>query len=309
MIRGAPPLEEGNRTQHQDVFRLINKKIAYLNPALRRIAEFILENPIQCKIITTKELAAACNVAESTITRFVKEIGLDSYQELKIGIAETLTMNDTSSSMSSVDSYVYEDIARTDTLEMILEKVLYRNVQTMTETKQRLNIEELSKAVDAVDQANTILFSSMGSSRAAALSGVMRFTRAGKKCMLLGDQSSFLMSAAIASPEDIMIGISNSGRSKDVVDSMRLAQSKGTRTIGITSFEDSPLTKYSDIILFTSAKSSNEGSALYWEATTSKSAQILVLDLIYAAYAAKNFTQTLNYMEETFKVLRSSREK
>ncbi|WP_082595455.1 MurR/RpiR family transcriptional regulator [Paenibacillus sp. Soil750] len=308
MIRGVPPLEEGNHTLHQDVFRLINKKIAYLNPALRRIADYILENPSQCKIITTKELAAACNVAESTITRFVKEIGLDSYQELKIGIAEALTMNDTSS-LSTEDNYVYEDITRTDTPEMILEKVLYRNVQTMTETKQRLNIGELGKAVEAIDQANTILFSSMGSSRAAAVSGVMRFTRAGKKSMLLGDTSSLLMSAAIAGPEDVLIGISNSGRSKDVVDSMKLAQSKGARTIGITSFEDSPLTKYSDIILFTSAKSSNEGSALYWEAAASKTAQILVLDLIYASYAAKNFTKTMSYMEETFKVLRSSREK
>lgn len=301
-------MEEGNRTQYQDVFRLINKKIAYLNPALRRIAEYILENPSQCKSITTKELAAACNVAESTVTRFVKEIGLDSYQELKIGIAEALTMNDTTS-LSSEEKYVYEDISRNDTQEMILEKVLYRNVQTMTETKQRLNIEELSKAVEAIDQAKVILFSSMGSSRAAAVSGVMRFTRAGKKSMLLGEQSSLLMSAAIAGPGDVMIGISNSGRSKDVIDSMKLAQSKGARTIGITSFEDSPLVKYSDIALFTSAKSSNEGSALYWEAAASKTAQILVLDLIYASYAAKNFTQTLNYMEETYKVLRSSREK
>ncbi|WP_053376487.1 MurR/RpiR family transcriptional regulator [Paenibacillus sp. FJAT-27812] len=301
-------MEEGNQAPYQDVFRLINKKIAYLNPALRRIAEYIIENPIQCKIITTKELAAACNVAESTITRFVKEIGLDSYRELKIGIAESLTMNDTSS-IAAEEKYVYEDITQTDTMEMILEKVLYRNVQTMTETKQRINLEELGKAVEAIDKANVILFSSMGSSKAAAASGVLRFTRAGKKCMLLGDQSSLLMSAAIAGPEDVMIGISNSGRSKDVIDSMKLAQSRGARTIGITSFEDSPLTKYSDISLFTSAKSSNDGSALYWEAAASKTAQILVLDLIYASYAAKNSTQTLNYMEETYKVLRSSREK
>lgn len=302
-------MEEGNKFSNQGVFRLINKKIAYLNPALRRIAEYILGNPSQCKSITTKELAAASNVAESTITRFVKEIGLDSYQELKIGIAEALTMKVTPSSISVEENYVYEDISRKDTQEMILDKVLYRNVQTMTETKQRLNTEELSKAVEAIDQANVILFSSMGSSSVAALSGVMRFTRAGKKCMMLNDQSSQLMTAAIAGPDDVMIGISNSGRSKDVIDSMRLAQSKGARTIGITSFEDSPLTKYSDITLFTSAKSSNEGSALYWEAAASKTAQVLVLDLIYASYAAKNFTQTLNYMEETFKVLRNSREK
>lgn len=302
-------MEAGNQVQQQDVFRLINKKIAYLNPALRRIADYILENPIQCKIITTKELAAACNVAESTITRFVKEIGLDSYQELKIGIAEALTMNDASGNSPAEDTYVYEDITNHDTHEVILDKVLYRNVQTLTETKQRLNLEQLDKAVEAIDQANVILFSGMGSSSVAALSGVLRFTRAGKKCIHLEDQSSQLMYAAIAGPGDVMVGISNSGRTKNVVESMKLAQSKGARTIGITSFEDSPIIKFSDIVLFTTSKSSNEGSALYWEASASKAAQILVLDMIYACYAAKNFNQTLNYMEETFKVLRSSREK
>ena len=308
MNRGVPQMQEGNRTPNQDVLRLINIKIAYLNPALRRIAEYILENPNQCKSITNKELAAACNVAESTVTRFVKEIGLESYQELKIGIAESLTMNDPSTSAAE-DKYVYEDITQNDTQEMILEKVLYRTVQTMTETKQRLNLEELNKAVEAIEQANVICFSSMGSSKAAAISGVMRFTRAGKKCILFEDKSIQLISAAITGPGDVMIGISNSGRSRDVVDSMRLAQARGARTIGITSFADSPLTKYSDITLFTSAKYSNEGSALYWEAAASKTAQILVLDLIFACYAAKNFTKTLNYMEETYKELRSSREK
>lgn len=302
-------MQDEIHTQRQDVFKLIYKKMSYLNPALRRIADYILENPAECRNITTKELAAACQVAESSITRFVKEIGLDSYRELKLGIAESLTLSDAKGAATTEDKYVYEDISRHDDTEIILDKILHRNVMSLTETRRRLNVEQLGRAVEAIERANTILFSSMGSSSAAAMSGVIRFTRAGKKCLFFNDQSSLLMTASITGPDDLMIGISNSGRSKSVVESLKIAKSKGAVTIGITSYEDSPLVKYSDIPLFTSTKSTGDESALYWEASTSKSAQILVLDALYACYAAKHFDKTIEYLGETFNVLKSSREK
>jgi len=292
----------------QDVFTLIYKKMAYLNPALRRVADYILEHPSECKNITTKELAAACRVAESSITRFVKEIGLDSYRELKIGIAEALTLNDALGGTSE-DKYVYEDISSSDGPDVILDKILHRNILTLTETRRQLNVQELERAVDKLERANTIVFGSMGSSSAAAMSGMIRFIRAGKKCLFFNDQSSLLMTASILGPDDLLIGISNSGRSKSIVEAMKIAQSKGAATIGITSYEDAPLVKYSDIALFTSTKSTKEGNALYWEASTSKTAQILVLDALYACFAAKHFDRTIEFLGETFHVLRNSREK
>jgi len=295
-------------SQRQDVFKLIYKKMSYLNPALRRIADYILANPAECKNITTKELAAACQVAESSITRFVREIGLGSYQELKLGIAESLTLSDAKGAAAE-DKYVYEDISRYDDTDIILDKILHRNVTSLIETRRLLNVEQLERAAQAIERADTIVFSSMGSSNAAAMSGVIRFTRAGKKCLFFHDQSSQLMTAAIIGQRDLMIGISNSGRSKTVVESLRIAKAKGAVTIGITSYEDSPLVKYSDIPLFTSTKSTGKESALYWESSTSKTAQILVLDALYACYAAKHFDETIEYLGETFNVLKNSREK
>ena len=78
----------------QNIIEHIYKQAPYLNPALRRIAEYVIEHPEQCKSMTIKQLATACGVAESTVTRFVKEIDLASYQELKIAIAETLSSTD-----------------------------------------------------------------------------------------------------------------------------------------------------------------------------------------------------------------------
>ena len=293
----------------QNIIEHIYKQAPYLNPALRRIAEYVIEHPEQCKSMTIKQLATACGVAESTVTRFVKEINLASYQELKIAIAETLSSTD-GAETSMPERYVYEGILSTNSGQMIVDKVVHRNIQTLTDTKQRLNMTELDKAVLAIEQAQVIVFSCMGSSAVAGEEGVMRFTRAGKKCLLFRDQSIQLMTTAIVNERDVVIGISNSGRSTPVIECLKLAQTKGAKTICITSFDDSPLVKYADIALFTPTKSPPPGLDLYGEATTSVSAQILVLDVLYAGYAVRNIDETLEFLEDTYAAgIRDSRKR
>jgi DNA-binding MurR/RpiR family transcriptional regulator len=81
---------------------------------------------------------------------------------------------------------------------------------------------------------------------------------------------------------------------------MKLAQSRGANTICITSFEDTPIVQFADVALFTSVKSSPLGPGLYRESMTAKSAQILVVDILYAIYAARHFDRSLDYLERTY---------
>lgn len=297
---------EPYNSERLNVIKQIYKKIAYLNPALRRVAEYILENPAQCKTMVIKELAEACCVAESTVTRFVKEIGINNYQMLKIGITETLTLSNDLINAPK-EKYIYENVTKNDSIENIFDKVVYRNVQTLLDTKQRLNLEAVKKAVEIIEQANVLIFCCMGSSCVAAEEAVVRFIRAGKKCLLFRDGSIQTMTAAIVNPTDALIGISNSGKTIQVVNSLKLGQSNGAKTIGITAFEDAPLVKYSDITLFTPTKIPSFESGLCWEVTTSKIAQILVIDILYACFTVKTFDQAIKYLEDTYLAARDTR--
>lgn len=302
-------METEQPISRQNVIEHIYKQAPYLNPALRRVAEYVLEHPDQCKTLTIQQLATACGVADSTVTRFVREIDFKSYQELKIALAEALSSTE-GGEAATQERYVYEGILRTDAIPTIVDKVVQRNIQTLADTRQRLNLAELERAVVALAQADVVVFSCMGSSGVAGEEGVMRFTRAGKKCLLFRDQSIQLMTTAILGERDLVIGISNSGRSTPVIECLKLAQSRGAKTICITSFEDAPLVKYADIALFTPTKSPPPGLDLYGEATTSVSAQILVLDVIYAGYAVQNIDKTLEFLEETYAAgIRDSRKR
>ncbi len=289
----------------KNIISIIHQHLPYLNPALRKIAEYILENMEESRSITTRNLAGNVGVAESTVTRFVNELGFGSFQELKMSIVEYLTQNQMA---HTEEDKVYEDIAQGDGINDVIEKLVYRNTLALTETRRTLNNQAVQQAVDLIDAAETLVLCSAGFSRVAAAEGVMRFIRAGKKCITFDDESTQLIVSSICGPKDVMIGISNTGRTKKVIQAMRNAQAGKCPTIGITSFEDSPIVRHSDVLLFTPSKSKAAETGTTWESASSKTAQILVMDILCACYTLRHYNETLEHMNDTYQALKETRE-
>ncbi len=247
-------METRRYVERQNILDSIKKNAPYLNPALKQIADYIVENPERCTTMAINDLATACGVAASTVTRFVKEIGLKSYQELKITIAQALTSAHQSGARPD-EKRVYEAITRADPVATIIEKVAFREAEALTESKCLLNVGQVERAVAVIAKANSLVFFCQGSSGIAAEEAAWRFMQAGKKCLLFRDQGGQQAAATLLSPDDAAIAISYSGRTEPVVEALRAARDRGAHTIAITSFEDSPLVKHADIVLFTPAAS------------------------------------------------------
>ncbi len=282
------------------VLHKISGKLPYLPPSLRQVAETILKEPAAAQSMTISELATSSGVAESTVSRFVRELGVDSYKALSREVAEAMFVSRSAGAAEAdgPERLVYEGIARGDDLAAIVGKIERSSVQAMRRTAQRQDIDALTRAVAHLDAAETIVFVCMGSSSIAAEEAVMRFTRAGRKCLLFRDQSIQVMLASIIGPSDALIAISDSGQSTSVIQAVTLARSRGAHTIAITSAEDAPLAAAADIALFTSSVPS--GGELYGESVTSKWGQILVIDILYAAFAAGRYDETLQHLDATY---------
>jgi DNA-binding MurR/RpiR family transcriptional regulator len=229
---------------------------------------------------------------------------LEHYQSLRLRLAEA-TFSSRSARDDREEEFVYEGILRGDTAPTIVGKVERSSRQALVQTAKQVDADAVSAAVDLLHDATSVVFCCMGSSSIAAEEGVMRFTRAGKKCLLYRDQSLQVMLATILTPQDVLIGISDSGQSAPVVDAMRLARRAGASSIAVTSVQDSPVAKLSDVPLFTSNVS---GAGLYGESVTSKWGQMLLIDVLYATYAARHFDATLQHLKETYETgIRQSR--
>jgi len=219
----------------------------------------------------------------------VREIGLESYRELRLGITEAAFVNRVATQAPD-EQYVYNGLDRGDTIEEILRKITSSSSQSLHQTARSLDNDALEAATALIEAAGLIVFSCMGASSIAAEEGVMRFTRAGKRCLLYRDQSIQAMLATIVGPGDLVIALSDSGRSTPIIEVIR--QSRATAD------PDSPVAKSAEVVLFTSAAPS--GGALYGEAVAAKWGQLLVIDTLYATFAARHFDATLAHLQETF---------
>ncbi|WP_309085665.1 MurR/RpiR family transcriptional regulator [Chelativorans sp.] len=293
--------------QGQAVLSSIKRRLPYLNPALRRIANYTLRNPTIVKSLTIGELAEKCEVSESTITRFVKELDIRSFPQLKILIAEDLSRAPQAPEQTEEARSVYEDITVEDNVDTITRKIRYRLQHTLDETFSQLSIPEIIRAVEAIEKSETLAFFAVGSSTLAVGSGLMRFVRVGKKCQFFEEQNLQQMSAVALDERSTAIGISNSGRSQAVVRALQVAQQVGARTICITAFPGAPIVNYSDVKLITPTTTVPIGRPEYHESMTSKFAQIAIMDLVYSIYAVRNYERSIEKLEATNRVSEDTR--
>lgn len=284
--------------QRQGMLARIRWMSAYMNPALRRIADRVLKAPEEVKSISIKDLAAQCDVSESTVTRFVREIEAASFQQFKILIAEELSQSAARPPTAS-EIHVYEDIKADDDTASVLSKITSRYALTVADTKAGLSSEQLDRAVTAIERADVMAFYAMGSSLLCVENALLRFMRVGKRCLFYRDLGIRQIGTSTLGPNSLAIGISNSGRTISTVDSLREAREQGAKTLAITSFPDAPIVRHADITLFTPTVTGIIGGAEYHESMVSKIAQLQVIDVLYSLYAVRNFGSAVAGLERT----------
>lgn len=278
-----------------------------MSPALRGVAMEILENPEQVQSLSITELANRAGVADSTVSRFLREMNLDGYNALRLGLAQAIYSKVASSSEGN-SSWVYEGVLEGDSQDQIVEKILHGSTEALQRTKDRIDPIVINRLVDKIHSASAVYFSAMGSSATSAESAMMRFVRAGKRCHFFRDQSVQSMGAATLQQGDVLVAISDSGDSIPVISAAQIAKHHGAHIAVITSNPDSELATLADDLILTGSTVSN--SDVYGESVTSKWGQLFAIDVLYATYATRYFEETANYLQETYLLgIKSSRTK
>lgn len=268
----------------------LNIKILYndMGKAEKRIADWIEKNPGKIISLSIVELAEQCKCSEATIVRFSKRLGLSGYQELKISLA---------SETSNVT--VNTSITKNDSAFDMYEKVCNDIYCSLELTKKTLNSESMTQAAQKICNANKIVLFGLGNSASIALDASHKFIRAGLNAMAYSDNHMQVISASHIGKEDVAIAISHSGSSKDIVDALKIAKEHGATTITITNRGKSPILRYSDIVLSTSADETQYNIL----ALNSRIVQLAIIDTLYF-YVVYNRSETsLDSIKETERAL------
>ena len=238
----------------------------------KKIADFLMQNPDEILPLYITELAERCGTSEATVVRFSKRLGFDGYQQLKIAIAQ-----------DSDTHPVNESILHSDGAGEIFQKVCEDIYCSLEKTKQAIDVNSLEKCCSAILSSNNILVFGLGNSASVAMDASHKIFRLGLNSHAYTDNHMQSIAAAHTTPDSVVIGISHSGQSRDILQAMQLAQQNGATTIAITNFGKSPIDKVSDIILHTVSDETNYRIL----GLSSRISQLAIIDTIYSCLVCR----------------------
>ena len=220
-----------------------------LKSAELRLADYILDNQDDVVHSSINELQEKSGSSYATIIRFCKKIGYPGFKAFKISLAA-----DIDNLKSDTYAGTAFPIELNDTIETIIEKNFRSAANILMDTKNILSVPILNHAVDQIVLAREIYFIGTGNSGIVARYGASRFFRIGIKCSTESDDTIYKIKTAIMKREDLLFAISSSGRSANVVDAARIARQRGVPVISLCDFAITPLSKTSDINLYTTPR-------------------------------------------------------
>ncbi|ATF11881.1 MurR/RpiR family transcriptional regulator [Brevibacillus sp. HB1.2] len=258
-----------------------------LKPSERKVADYILAHPEDVVKLSVQKLAELSGVSEATIIRLARSLNMKGYQELKLRVAGDLTKQ---TAMGS-----YQEIMMEGSVESIMQAVSWNNIQSIQDTLSVLSNEEVKKAVDVLSVARKIDVYGVGASAVIADDIRQKFSRINLWCEAYSDFHAQLTSAVTLTEKDVVIGISYSGQTEDIIQSLTEAKQQGATIITLTKFGPSPVAELANIRLFTSSVEKSIRSG----AMASRIAQLNVIDILFITMISRMQEQVIPLLEKS----------
>lgn len=236
-----------------DPFLIIKSNYIQMKPAMKRIANVVLAQPMKSDGYTIGKLAEKSHVSTATVTRFVRNLGFENYKTFLKAIRNSLIETQKRSNLP-VHKTMLRNVNRAVDLndtESICRYVIGNEIELLSDTLSLLDFGVIERVVDWIMKARHVLFLGEGRSYLAAESACLRFQRLGVLCNCHGDVHSMIPEISMADPSDLVIGISNMGRSVPVTGCVKRAKKRGIKTVAITSVKGSPLNHAADLSILT----------------------------------------------------------
>jgi len=199
----------------------------------KKIANYILKHYKEVVNMTITELAQECGTSVATISRFCKKCDMDGFHHLKIGLAQEIAG-------SGIQIPVSNTISQND-IGQSLQNILANKIEELRQTVSMMDEEQLNLILECIKGADTVQLVAVGNTVPVALDGAYKLNQIGIKAAaftILESQFAFCMSLKKG---DVMIAISNSGESRQVVRLVQEAKKRGATVIGITNNRNSTI--------------------------------------------------------------------
>ncbi|TYS63882.1 MurR/RpiR family transcriptional regulator [Bacillus infantis] len=275
-------------TMNPDV--MITSIFQSLTKSEQKVAEVVRSHLKQAVYWSVSDLAEHAEVGETTVIRFCRKLGYRGYQDFKLAVAQ----NGTEAARQE-----FGEVEDTDSAYVLAQKVTAENSATLQNTLSLVDPDAMEESAREVIASNKVYLFGVGASGVMAQQAQYRFMRLGFNAESASDSHVIAMNCALAKKGDVVIGISTSGSTKDLVDAIDIAKRNGAFIICITNHMKSPITKYGDVALLTSGVE----DPLHGGAFSSLISQMHVLDMLTRFIERQHKEHSLAALQKTAKAV------
>lgn len=203
----------------------------------KRVGAYFMEHPDAAQQ-SIGELIDDSGLGYGTVIRFCQKLGCRGFQEFKVLMAR--------------DALAARPIKAGDNT-LANDAVAQRLIEDISRSAQNLDRREVERAAVALCSASRVLCVGVASSAPLALSLDWKIKRFGIVSSCLSDGYVMAVEASLLRKNAVLVAVSSSGATKDIVTAARLARDGGATVIAVTNFTKAPLINSADIRLITSA--------------------------------------------------------
>jgi DNA-binding MurR/RpiR family transcriptional regulator len=203
----------------------------------KRVGSYFMEHPDAAQK-SIGELIDVSGLGYGTVIRFCQKLGCRGFQEFKVLMARDAIAQRPNKPSYGTGAY---------------DSILNRLNEDISRTAQNLDIKEIEKAAAALTEAARVLCIGVASSAPLALSLDWKIKRFGIVSSCISDGYVMAVEASLLRQGSVLVAVSSSGTTKDIVTAARLARDSGATVIAITNFTKAPLVESAQIRLITSA--------------------------------------------------------
>ncbi|AVU35790.1 TPA: MurR/RpiR family transcriptional regulator [Serratia marcescens] len=271
----------------------IQSHLELLSKSERKVAEVILASPQTAIHSSIATLARMADVSEPTVNRFCRRLDTKGFPDFKLHLAQSL---------ANGTPYVNRNVEEDDSVDSYTSKIFESVMASLDTVKANLDIAAINRAVDLLTQAKKISFFGLGASAAVAHDAMNKFFRFNIPVVYFDDIVMQRMSCMNSGEGDVVVLISHTGRTKNLVEMAHLARENDATVLAITS-RDTPLAQAATLPLLLNVP---EDTDVYMP-MVSRIAQLTLIDVLATGFTLRRGAKFRDNLKRVKEALKESR--
>lgn len=252
------------------VLSQIRKRYEYMTPVEQRIADFMLANPAKVINMPVKDIARNSDTSDAAIVRFSKRIGLAGIKELKVELAKELHTLEKENISRVID-------LENDSHKDIFDKVFKNTIQALYNTEKIVDRDTMKKAAQLFAKSDNTFIFGLGDSSNIGNELEQKLHRVNINAFFTSDKYLCMTRLSNATENDVLFLITLSGKTKEVVEVVKLAKKLGVKTVILTQNHASIAKRNADIAIEITEEETN----IQYMNMTSRIAQLVICDVLF----------------------------